>query len=149
MDYQHKYLKYKHKYFMSKIQNGGHSNVVLDKTTAAFVKLLPTEPPKTPNETNAALVFVNYTPTPEAQYPTQIDQAYNATRYIAEHANELNIDADNLVVVGDSVGGNMAAVVTLMAKQYYTPKIKYQVLAYPVTSTSMNTESYKKFANGQ
>ncbi|HMG10121.1 MAG TPA: alpha/beta hydrolase fold domain-containing protein, partial [Mucilaginibacter sp.] len=76
----------------------------------------------------AAAVFVSYTPSPEAQYPTAINQAYAATKWVAENGSEINVDGKNLAVAGNSVGGNMAAVVTLMAKDKKGPEIKLQVL---------------------
>lgn len=100
------------------------------------------------NGTKAAIVFVKYTPSPEAKYPTAIEQAYAATKYIAEHGKNLNLDSSRLAVVGDSVGGNMAAVVALLAKERGGPKIDYQVLFYPVTDANFDTSSYREFANG-
>jgi len=99
-------------------------------------------------ESQVAFVFVNYTPSPEAQFPVPIQQAYEATKYIAEHGKELNLDNSRIAVAGDSVGGNMTAAVTLMAKEKGTPKIMYQALLYPATDATMNTASYKQFANG-
>jgi acetyl esterase len=95
-----------------------------------------------------AFVFVNYTPSPEAQYPVPIEQAYAATKYVADNAKKLGFDADKLVVAGDSVGGNMAAVMTLMSAARKGPKISFQILIYPVTSAAMDTRSYKDFADG-
>lgn len=95
-----------------------------------------------------AAVFVNYTPSPEARYPTAIKQAYAATKWIAEHGQEINVDGKRLAVVGNSVGGNMAAVVSLMAKDRGTPKIKYQVLLWPVTNAKFENASYDEFAEG-
>lgn len=100
------------------------------------------------NGTNAGFVFVNYTPSPEAQFPVPIEQAYAATKYIAEHGRELNLDGTRLALAGDSVGGNMTAAVTLLAKERRGPEIGYQVLMYPVTDSSMSTESYRDFADG-
>jgi acetyl esterase len=100
------------------------------------------------NGAKAAVVFVNYTPSPEAQYPTAIEQAYKATKYVAEHGKEMNLDASRLAVVGDSVGGNMTAAVTLLAKERDGPKISYQVLFYPVTDANFDDASYREFANG-
>lgn len=96
----------------------------------------------------SAFVFVDYTPSPEAKFPIPIEQAYAATKYIAEHGNKFDLDTSRLAVAGDSVGGNMAIVITLLAKERKGPKIDYQVLFYPVTSAEMNTTSYKQFANG-
>ena len=100
------------------------------------------------NDAQAAFVFVNYTPSPEAQYPVPVEQAYAATKYIAEHGREVGLDGGNLAIMGDSVGGNMTAAVTLLAKERKGPAIRYQVLFYPVTDAGMNTGSYSEFANG-
>jgi acetyl esterase len=96
----------------------------------------------------AAVVFVDYARAPEACYPIAIEQAYAATRYVAENGAGLHIDPLRLAVAGDSVGGNMAAAVTLMAKERRGPKIGFQVLFYPVTDARFDTPSYGRFANG-
>lgn len=96
----------------------------------------------------AVAVFVNYTPSPEARYPVAINQAYAATKWVAEHGNEINVDGSRLAVVGNSVGGNMAAVVSLMAKQQSGPAIKLQVLFWPVTDAHFENTSYSQFAQG-
>ena len=96
----------------------------------------------------AVAVYVDYTPSPEARYPTAINQAYAATRWVAEHGSEINVDGKRLAVAGNSVGGNMAAVVSLMAKDKGTPAIKYQVLLWPVTDANFDTGSYTQFAEG-
>lgn len=98
--------------------------------------------------THAAVVFVNYTPSPEARYPVAIEQAYAATKFMAEEGRSFNLDSSRLAVMGDSVGGNMAAVVTLLAKEREGPKIHYQILFYPVTDANLNTRSYEEFAEG-
>lgn len=96
----------------------------------------------------AAAVFVNFTPAPEAHYPTAINQAYAATKWVAEHGKEINVDGTRLAVAGNSVGGNMATVVSLMAKDKATPAIRYQVLLWPVTDANFETASYNQFAAG-
>ncbi|MCO7520484.1 MULTISPECIES: alpha/beta hydrolase [unclassified Pseudomonas] len=96
----------------------------------------------------AVAVFVNYTPSPEAHYPTAINQAYAATRWVAEHGKDIDVDGKRLAVAGNSVGGNMAAVVSLMAKDKGTPAIKYQVLLWPVTDANFETASYNQYAEG-
>jgi acetyl esterase len=100
------------------------------------------------NRTNAAFVFVNYTPSPEAQFPVPIEQGFAAAKYVAEHGDDLGFDSARLAVAGDSVGGNMTAVVAQLAKERKGPTIRYQVLFYPVTDASMSQVSYKEFANG-
>jgi acetyl esterase len=96
----------------------------------------------------AAVVFVDYARSPEARYPVAIEQAYAATRYVVDNAADLLIDPLRLAVAGDSVGGNMAAAVTLMAKQRRGPTIALQVLFYPVTDAGFDTPSYTQFADG-
>lgn len=97
---------------------------------------------------NATVIFVNYTPSPEARYPTPIEEAYAAIKYIAEHADDMNLDSSRLAVVGDSVGGNMAAVTAILAKQRGGPQITCQIMFYPVTDSSFDTSSYQQFADG-
>lgn len=100
------------------------------------------------NGANAAVVFVNFTPSPEAKYPTPVEEAYAATKYVSENGEKLNLDSSRLAVAGDSVGGNMAAAVLLLAKERGGPKIDYQVLFYPVTDANFNTQSYQQYATG-
>ncbi|WP_413739099.1 alpha/beta hydrolase [Sodalis sp. RH21] len=97
-------------------------------------------------ESGAAAVFVNYTPSPEAHYPVAINQAYAATRWVAEHGDEIGVDGSRLAVAGNSVGGNMATVVALMAKEQGAPKIRFEALMWPVTNADFETGSYKTFA---
>jgi acetyl esterase len=96
----------------------------------------------------AVAVYVDYTPSPEAHYPTAINQAYAATRWVAEHGKEINVDGSRLAVAGNSVGGNMAAVVALMAKEHNTPKLRFQLLLWPVTDATFDTGSYQQYAEG-
>src|SRR5262245_905795 len=97
---------------------------------------------------NAAVVFVDYDRSPEAHYPVAIEQAYAATSYVVEHGRKLDVDPSRLAIVGDSVGGNMAAAVTLMAKERRGPRVAFQVLFYPVTDANFETGSYDTFAEG-
>ena len=94
-------------------------------------------------ELGAAAVFPDYTPSPEAQYPTAIHQAYAATEWVSDHGNEIGVDGRKLAVVGNSAGGNMAAVVSLMAKDKGGPAIRLQTLMWPVTDADFDTESYR------
>lgn len=94
-------------------------------------------------------VFVNYTPSPEAQYPVAINQAYAATKWVSEFGQEIGVDGSRLAVVGNSVGGNMAAVVALMAKDQGGPSIRFQALLWPVTDANFDTQSYHEFAEGR
>ena len=97
---------------------------------------------------HAAVVFVDYVNSPEAKYPTQNEQAYASMVYVVEHAAELNVDASRLAIIGDSVGGNMSAAVTLMAKERNGPRISYQVLLYPLLDFLRDEGSYAKYAEG-
>jgi len=100
------------------------------------------------NYSGATAVFVNYTPSPEAGYGVAINQAYAATKWVAARGREIKVDGSHLAVAGNSVGGNMAAVVSLMAKNQGQPKIRHQVLLWPVADANFDTESYNQFANG-
>jgi len=96
----------------------------------------------------ATAVFVEYDRSPEAHYPVAINQAYAATRWVAAHGAEIGVDGGRLAVLGNSVGGNMAAVVAMMAKDRGTPRIRCQVLLWPVTNAAFDTGSYHQFADG-
>ena len=93
-------------------------------------------------------VFVNYTPSPEAHYPTAINEIYAATQWVAEHGAEIKVDGKRLAIVGNSVGGNMTAVAALMAKDKGGPKLKCQIMLWPVTNANFETESYHEYADG-
>jgi acetyl esterase len=97
---------------------------------------------------NAVVVFVDYERSPEHRYPVAIEQDYAVTEYVANNPAEFGVDASRLVIAGDSVGGNMVAVVSLLAKERQGPKIAGQLLYYPVTDASMSTPSYQEFAEG-
>lgn len=99
-------------------------------------------------ESGATAVFVNYTPSPEAHYPVAINEIYAATKWVAAHGKEIGVDGSRLAVAGNSVGGNMAAVVSQMAKDQGQPKIRFQLLLWPVTDANFNNGSYTQFAQG-
>src|SRR6201991_4215677 len=89
-----------------------------------------------------ASVFVNYTPSPEAQYPQAINEIYAATKWVAAHGKEIGVDGSNLAIVGNRVGGNMTGVVSLMAKEQKGPKVKLQILMWPVADATFSEGSY-------
>ncbi len=97
---------------------------------------------------NSAVVFVNYTRSPEAKYPIAIEEAFAATKFVSVHGHAWNLDTSRISIAGDSVGGNMAIAMTLLAKERQGPKIDCQVLFYPVTDSDFDTPSYQQFANG-
>jgi acetyl esterase/lipase len=96
----------------------------------------------------AAVVFPDYSRSPEARYPVAIEQSYATAKWIAENGADKGLDATRLAIAGDSVGGNMTAALTLMAKERGGPEFTAQVLFYPVTDASFDTESYHQFAEG-
>ncbi len=100
------------------------------------------------NGAQAAVVFVDYPRSPEAKYPIALEQAYSTLLWLAENGPQINIDPTRIAVVGDSVGGNMAAALTLLVKERQGPKLVYQVLFYPVTDASLDTASYRQFGEG-
>lgn len=93
-------------------------------------------------------VFVEYTPLPQAKFPTQLDESYAALQWVAAHGREIGVDGSRIAVAGNSVGGNMTAAIALMAKDRRGPKIAYQVLLVPATDASVDSDSYKTFADG-
>ena len=95
--------------------------------------------------TGFAAVFVNYTRTPDARYPQAINEIYAATKWVAEHGEEINVDGRNMAVVGNSVGGNMTAATALKAKDQGGPEIKVHIMMWPVTDANFETESFKQF----
>lgn len=99
-------------------------------------------------DSGAAAIFVNYTPSPEAQFPVAITQAYEATVWVSQNGPEIGVDGSRLAVVGNSVGGNMAAVVALQAKQRGGPALRAQILFWPVTNANFENASYDQFESG-
>jgi acetyl esterase len=96
----------------------------------------------------AAVVFVEYSLSPEVRFPVANEEAYFATKYVAENGPSLNIDPTRIALAGDSAGGNMATVVSMLAKERGGPAISSVVLFYPVTDTDFETASYEEFADG-
>jgi acetyl esterase/lipase len=96
----------------------------------------------------AAAVYVDYDRSPEARYPTAVNQAYAATQWVAEHGGEIGVDGMRLGVAGNSAGGNLAAVTALRSKLEGGPPLRVQTLFWPVTDASFDTGSYMHFQNG-
>ena len=97
---------------------------------------------------NAAIVFVDYDRAPEARYPVALEQAFAVARWVASQGDTEGLDASRLAVAGDSVGGNMTAALTILAKQRGGVTFVHQSLYYPVTDAAQNTASYSEFADG-
>ncbi|MFV0559627.1 MAG: alpha/beta hydrolase [Enterococcus sp.] len=96
--------------------------------------------------TNSVVVFPEYSLSPEAKYPTAIEQNYAVLQKLTELSKEHNFDSSRLTVAGDSVGGNMATVMTILTKQRNGLPISQQLLYYPVTDANFDTGSYNEFA---
>jgi acetyl esterase/lipase len=90
-------------------------------------------------------VFINYTRTPDARYPQQVNEIFAATKWISENGEKIQVDGKNLAIVGNSVGGNMTAVTALKAKENGGPKIKLHIMMWPILDANFETESYKQF----
>ena len=100
-------------------------------------------------EAGITVVSVDYRLAPEHKFPAAVDDALVATRYVARHGAELGIDIGHLAVGGDSAGGNLAAVVALLARDSTEgPAIAFQVLVYPVTDLGAESQSYRDFGDG-
>jgi acetyl esterase/lipase len=97
---------------------------------------------------NAAVVFPEYDLSPEAPYPVAIEQNFAVAKWVVEEGASKGLDGSRLAVAGDSVGGNMTAALTLMAKERGGIPLLQQVLFYPVTDASFDTPSYHQFATG-
>ncbi|WP_189599953.1 alpha/beta hydrolase [Streptomyces lateritius] len=97
---------------------------------------------------HAAVVFPEYDLSPEVRYPVAIEQNYAVARWIVQQGSSKGLDGSRLAVAGDSVGGNMTAALTLMAKERGDVPMVQQVLFYPVTDASFDTGSYEQFATG-
>ncbi|MBY8884832.1 alpha/beta hydrolase [Streptomyces sp. PTM05] len=98
--------------------------------------------------TGAAVVFPEYALSPEARYPVALEQNYAVARWITTDGGTKGLDGTRLAVAGDSVGGNMATALTLLAKDRGDVAFRQQVLFYPVTDASFDTGSYRQFATG-
>jgi acetyl esterase len=94
------------------------------------------------------VVSVDYRLAPEHKFPAPLDDCFAATAYVAQHAAEFGADAARLAVGGDSAGGNLAAVVALVARDRGAPSIVHQALIYPVTNFDFGTPSYSENATG-
>jgi acetyl esterase len=96
----------------------------------------------------AVVVSVDYRLAPEHRWPTAAEDLYAATRWAVDHAADFGADPSRVVVGGDSAGGNLAAVTTLMARDRGGPDLAAQLLLYPVISADFDTDSYRLFGRG-
>lgn len=100
------------------------------------------------NEAGVKVVAVDYRLAPEHVFPAAVDDCYAAVKWVEENGGAIGIDVTRIAVAGDSAGGNLAAVVSQIAKAEKGPKIAFQLLIYPVTDTDVDTGSYKANAEG-
>jgi acetyl esterase len=100
------------------------------------------------NATESVVVSVDYRLAPEHRYPAAADDAYAATVWVAQHAADLGADSTRLAVAGDSAGGNLAAAVSMMARDRGGPSIAHQALIYPVVDATFDTPSYVENGTG-
>lgn len=99
-------------------------------------------------DSGLAIVSVEYRLAPEHPFPAAVEDAWTATRWVAENSNALGVDTSRLVVLGESAGGNLAAVVALMARDAGFPKIRLQVLVYPAVDARLQGSALDQFAEG-
>jgi acetyl esterase/lipase len=100
------------------------------------------------NRSGFAVLAVDYRMGPEHKFPAAVEDAWAVTRWASEHGAELGVDASRLAVAGDSAGGNLAAVVSILARDEGGPAIGHQVLIYPVTDLRRDWPSYHENGEG-
>lgn len=95
-----------------------------------------------------AVVFPEYGLAPETQYPVPLEQCYAVLEHIARNSREMGFDGDGIVLAGDSAGGAMATVLSMLSRERGGPRVLLQVLFYPVTNHDFDTKSYREFSDG-
>ncbi|AGA29752.1 alpha/beta hydrolase [Singulisphaera acidiphila] len=100
------------------------------------------------NAAACTVISVAYRLAPEHKFPIPVEDCFLATRYVAEHAADFQIDPAKIAVGGDSAGGNLAAAVTMLARDRGGPSLAFQLLIYPATDAALDTPSHREFAKG-
>ncbi|MCC8179349.1 MAG: alpha/beta hydrolase [Planctomycetes bacterium] len=96
----------------------------------------------------AAVIFPEYSLAPETRYPVALEQCYAVLEFIGRNCAQLGIDSDGLVIAGDSAGGTLATVLSMLSRERGGPKVIFQALLYPVTDSGQDTTSYRDFSDG-
>ncbi len=99
------------------------------------------------NQVDAIVVSVAYRQAPEHKFPTAHDDSFAAYEWVVENAASIKGDPNKIAVVGESAGGNLAAAVSMMARDKGIQLPSYQVLVYPIAGYDFNTISYKESEN--
>ena len=99
------------------------------------------------NKVGCVTVSIDYRLAPEHKFPAGVEDCFAATKWVAGHAKELNVDPNRLAVGGDSAGGNLSAVIAQLARDAGGPKIAFQLLVYPATEAELDTYSHKTFTD--
>jgi len=99
------------------------------------------------NRAGCVTLAVDYRLAPENKFPAAVEDCYQATAWAAEHAREFGADPARIAVGGDSAGGNLAAVISLLARDRRRPALKFQLLIYPATDGALDTNSHKTFTD--
>ncbi|MEU0512825.1 MULTISPECIES: alpha/beta hydrolase [Amycolatopsis] len=96
----------------------------------------------------AAFLVPEYTRTPEARYPVAVEECYALLTWAVEHAADLGLDPTRIAVAGDCAGATIATALTMMAKRRGGPRLRAQLLYYPLTDARCDTPSHRRFAEG-
>ncbi len=121
------------------IHGGGFVICDLDSHDAACRSLT--------NQAGCVTVSIDYRLAPEHKFPAAVEDSYAAALWVSEHAKEINGDPSRMAVGGDSAGGNLSAVVSMLARDAGKPNICFQLLIYPATDSHRNTESHRNFTS--
>jgi len=102
---------------------------------------------KLANGAGCVTIAVDYRLAPENKYPAALEDCFAATRWVAENTAALNLDPRRIAVGGDSAGGNLAAVIAMMARDAKTPRLAFQLLIYPSMDATLQTESHRRLVD--
>ena len=98
--------------------------------------------------TGAVVVSVGYRLAPEHPYPAAVEDAWHVLQDVVAEPDKYTVDPTRIAVMGDSAGGNMSAVLSLLARDNAGIRLSHQVLVCPVLDTAMDTDSYDRYARG-